>query len=92
VSTARAAARRLARAMHQQHPGPTLRHRLGTIASVTAGAAADGSAAVSVTVDGNTIPAPYLASYTPTVSDVVSVLLVGTSPLILGKPIGLPVV
>jgi hypothetical protein len=69
-----------------------VKHRTRHIATVTAGAAADGNAAVAVTVDGNDIPAPYLASYTPVVGHTVSVLLNGNSPLILGHVIGLPVV
>lgn len=68
----------------------TLSMRLGTVATVTAGGAADGHAAVSVTVLGSTTPAPYLAAYTPTVGDLVAVLLVDGSPLILGHVIGLP--
>lgn len=64
--------------------------RLGTIATVTAGAAADGNAAVTVTVRGSTIDAPYLASYSPVVDDLVMVLLVDNAPLILGGVIGLP--
>lgn len=64
--------------------------RLGVIATVTAGAAADGNAAATVTVVGSTGPAPYLASYTPTVGDTVAVALVDGSPLILGHVIGLP--
>lgn len=89
--------RRLNQSLKRQpkfQPGKpaTLKYRKGTIASVTAGAASDGHAAVSVTIGSDTIPAPYLASYTPTVGDMVAVLLVGNSPLILGSPIGLPVV
>jgi hypothetical protein len=69
----------------------TVKLRLGTVATVTAGASLDGVAAVSVTVDGSTFPAPYLASYSsPTVADLVSVLLVNHAPLILGRVIGLP--
>jgi hypothetical protein len=91
VSTARAAALRLARTL-RTNTDVVIGHKLGTITTVTAGAAADGNAAVTVSVEGNSVPAPYLASYSPTVADVVSVLFVGNSPLILGKPIGLPVV
>lgn len=83
--------RRLAGKMREAS-GSVLKVRLGTIAAVTAGAAADGNAAVTVTVTGNTIPAPYLASYTPTVGHTVVVVLVLNSPLILGRVIGLPVV
>lgn len=73
-----------------QIPGEVLLLRLGTIATVTSGAAADGNAAASVTVKGSTTPAPYLSSYTPTVGHTVAVLLVNNSPLILGRVIGLP--
>lgn len=93
MSSALEAARQLALAIAPADALPTLRHKIGTVTSVTAGAAADGNAAVTVTIEGNAVPAPYLASYTtPTVNDVVSVLLVDNSPLILGKRIGLPVV
>lgn len=81
--------RRLASTLSSK-PGGKIITRLGTIASVTPGAAADGNAAVSVTVRGNTVPAPYLASYTPVHSDAVMVLLIDSSPLILGQVIGLP--
>lgn len=64
----------------------------GVIATVVAGASLDGNAAVSVTVNGSTIPAPYLASYTPVVGHVVMVELVNGSPYISGRLIGFPVV
>lgn len=64
--------------------------RVGTVATVTAGGASDGHAQVTVTVNGSTFAAPYLAAYTPTVGDFVAVALVDGSPLILGHVIGLP--
>lgn len=64
--------------------------RLGTISTVTAGAAADGNAAVTVTVGSTTFPAPYLAAYSPTVGHQVLVVTVDSSPVILGRVIGLP--
>lgn len=67
-----------------------LRFTLGTVASVAAGEALDGNAAVSVTIGGSTQQAPYLASYTPTDGDTVAVLLSAGAPLILGQVIGLP--
>lgn len=69
-----------------------LKLRVGIITAVTPGAAADGNDAVTVDVNGNSVPAPYLASYTPVVDpdNLVAVLLIGNSPLILGQIIGLP--
>jgi hypothetical protein len=63
-----------------------------TVASVNAGGSLDGAAAVSITRGGNTIIAPYLASYTPAVGHMVRVEFDRGSPLILGRIIGLPVV
>jgi hypothetical protein len=61
------------------------------VATVTAGASLDGVAAVFLTIGPNTVPAPYLSSYTsPTVGDTVRVLIVNQSPTILGRVIGLP--
>ncbi len=67
-----------------------LRMMLGTVTIVTPGAAADGHAAVTVSVGGSAQQSPYLASYTPTVTDLVAVLLSAGAPLILGQVIGLP--
>lgn len=63
---------------------------IGTVDSVTPGAAADGNAAVSVTVLGSMQQAAYLASYTPVADDMVAVLLTAGAPLVLGQVIGLP--
>lgn len=62
-----------------------------TVASVTAGAAADGNAAVVVTWRGASINAAYNASYTPTVGHVVLVLVQPPAGLvILCRVIGTP--
>lgn len=83
--------RRLAAAQRPTRPPVTVSHKLGTVATVTAGTSTDGRATVTVTVGGDTIPAPYLLSYaSPTVGDMVAVLLVNHSPLILGRVVGLP--
>lgn len=82
--------RRLAGRIKPAVTVPSTTWRNGTIAAVTAGAAADGNAAVTVTVGSDTIPAPYLASYTPTVGHMVRVEFTGGSPLIHGHIIGLP--
>lgn len=67
--------------------------RVGTVTAVTPGAAADGAAAVTVTVDGSTLPAPYHDSYqAPAPGHRVSVLLIHGSPLIWGRIIGPPVI
>lgn len=62
----------------------------GTVATVTAGAAADGNALVTVTVDGATQEAAYLASWTPTAAHIVAVLIQGGVLTILGRVIGTP--
>ena len=62
-----------------------------TVATVTAGAASDGNAAVTVTWHGSTVPAVYLSSYTPTVGHSVLVMVLPSAPLvILGRIIGTP--
>ncbi len=62
-----------------------------TVASVSAGAAADGNALVTVTWRGQAIQAAYLASYTPSVSHTVAVLYQPPGGLlILGRIIGTP--
>jgi len=61
------------------------------IATVTAGAAADGNALVTITWRGTTVQSAYLASYTPTVGHTVAVLYQPPgAPLILGRIIGTP--
>lgn len=84
--------RRLAATVNEKTAPPSAASvlRIGTIATVTAGAAADGFNAVTVTVRGSTIDAPYLDSYSPTLGDLVAVLLVDNAPLILGVVVGLP--
>lgn len=62
-----------------------------TVTTVTAGAASDGNAAVTVTWRGSAVPATYLAAYTPTVGHVVAVVVQPPSTLlILGRVIGTP--
>lgn len=60
------------------------------IATVTAGAAADGNALVAVTWRGVSQQAAYLATYTPTVGHVVAVAVQAGQILILGRIIGTP--
>lgn len=61
------------------------------VASVSAGAAADGNALVTVTWRGQSVQAAYLSSYTPTVAHVVIVLYQPPGGLlILGRAIGTP--
>ena len=65
--------------------------RFGTVTAIASGAASDGNDQLTVSVNGSTQYAPYLASYTSrTVGDVVAVALIAGSPLILGKRIGAP--
>jgi hypothetical protein len=67
-----------------------------TIATVTPGGSADGTYAVTVAINADNVPAPYLAAYTaghtPTVGDRVAVDLTNGSPLILGVVAGLPAI
>lgn len=61
-----------------------------TVTVAAAGASLDGAAAVTVSDGVNSFMAPYLASYTPVVGDLVSVRFIDGSPLIEGHVIGLP--
>lgn len=61
-----------------------------TVTTVSAGAAADGNALVTVTWRGSPVQAAYLSSYAPTVSHNVLVLVQPPSLLILGRVIGTP--
>lgn len=62
-----------------------------TVKTVTAGAAADGAALVTVTWRGEDVQAAYLASWTPTVNHVVAVLYQPPGGLlILGRMVGTP--
>lgn len=61
-----------------------------TVATVAAGAAADGNALVTVTWRGASQKAAYLSSYAPTVGHVVAVVVQGGALLILGRIIGTP--
>lgn len=62
-----------------------------TVATVTAGGAADGNALATVTWRGTAVAAAYLASYTPTVGHVVAVVVQPPGGLlILGRIIGTP--
>jgi hypothetical protein len=83
--------RRLAKSMQARTDAiPTLAVRFGTVATVTAGAATDGAAAITVEVLGTTQQMPYLASYTPAEGDTVLVLSVLRYPVVLGRVAGLP--
>lgn len=62
-----------------------------TVATVAAGAAADGNALVTLTWRATSVQAAYLSSYTPTVGHTVAVLYQPPgAPLILGRIIGTP--
>jgi hypothetical protein len=61
------------------------------VATVAAGAAADGNALVTVTWRGQAVKAAYLASYTPTAGHVVAVIYQPPAGLmVLGRVIGTP--
>lgn len=60
-------------------PKPMVRHRTGTVTAYTAG-----ELTVSVQIGQDTIDAPFLATFTPTVGDMVSVLINNGSPVVLG--------
>ena len=63
----------------------------GTITHVAAGASVDGVAQATVTDDnGDAFDAMYPTTYTPTVNDIVCVLLIDNAPLILGAFHGIP--
>ena len=61
-----------------------------TVTSVAAGGAADGSTLAVISWRGTDVPAPYVASYTPTAGHVVAVARTGSQLLILGRIIGTP--
>lgn len=61
-----------------------------TVMTVTAGAAQDGNALVTVSYRGATFAAAYSASYTPVVGHVVKVTVVRNQPIIDFRIIGTP--
>lgn len=62
-----------------------------TVASVSAGAAADGNALATLTWRGQAVQSAYLSSYTPTAGHTVAVLYQQPGGLlILGRIIGTP--
>lgn len=71
-----------------------------TVATVTPGGvpggSLDGTYAVTVAINADNVPAPYLAAYinghTPTVGDRVAVDITDGSPLILDRVAGLPAI
>jgi hypothetical protein len=67
------------------------RFQQGVVATVTAGAAADGNARVTVNCDdGVTVAMPYNANYTPTVGHVVLLAVQGTQRVVICRVIGTP--
>jgi hypothetical protein len=89
--------RRIARRIAEKTealPGHNLAFITTTVATVTASASRDGTYQIAITLNADTILAPYLAAYsnghTPTVGDTVAVLLSDGSPLILDRIRGLP--
>jgi hypothetical protein len=84
------AVRRLGTTVHEAIPDVPHTFRRGVVQTVTAGASVDGRAQVTVKVGGDTILAPYYASYTPAVGDLVDVRFDNGSPLITGHVVGLP--
>jgi len=86
-----AAVRRLAQVLRKPVGAVSATIRLATVDHVSAGAAADGNAAVFIALNSDVVAAPYLKSYaTPTAGDLVAVLFSNGAPLILGEVIGLP--
>lgn len=84
------ALRKLAKSLRKPTGAVPATFRTALVDHVSAGAAADGNAAVFLALTDVT-PAPYLASYaTPTAGDLVGVLFTNGAPLILGKIIGTP--
>lgn len=86
--------KRLAAELTGRHtPGAAVpgRFQQGVIATVTAGAAADGNARVTVNCDdGVTVAIPYNANYTPTVGHVVLLAVQDSQRVILCRVIGRP--
>jgi hypothetical protein len=86
-------ARRLAQALPAPELSgdvPTCRTEPATVLTVTAGAASDGNALVTVSWRGVSIAVPYVASYTPTVGHVVQLLIQGPQKIIWGRVYGMP--
>lgn len=73
-------------------PGPVTPGRFlpGVVTAVTAGAAADGNALVTVNCDGTITAAAYNAAYTPVVGHVVLLAVQGASRTILCRVVGTP--
>lgn len=70
---------------------PTCWMEPATVATVSAGAAADGNALVTLTWRGQSVKAAYLSSYTPVVAHIVAVVYQPPGGLlILGRIIGTP--
>lgn len=70
-----------------------LRITTGTIATVVAGGGTDGADTYTVTIGADTIPAGrYASTTTLRAGDLVHILLVDSSPIILGRPSGLPAI
>ncbi len=94
MSTSSPAARRLTARIAEQGIVEVPPLFVTTVATVVAGTSRDGTYSVTVAINADNVPAPYLASYinghTPTVGDAVAVYLAGGSPLILGRVIGFP--
>lgn len=67
-----------------------VRMEQGVIATVTAGAAADGNALVTVTWRGTTVACPYPSTYVPVVGHVVLLLIVPPQLVIVARLIGTP--
>ena len=63
---------------------------VGTVATVTAGAAADGNPLVTVSWQGKAIRAAYASSYTPVTGHVVLMARVGPQLAIVCRLIGTP--
>lgn len=87
-------ARRLAAETSRDRPPqgtPAVWFEPGTVTAVTPGAASDGNALVLITYRGVSVNAAFLASYTPTVGHVVTLLVSSSGQiLILGRVIGTP--
>lgn len=93
------AARRFGKNIKRQQQSaeqPTISAVNTTVAAVTAGTSLDGRYSVTVVLNADTVPAPYLAAYinghTPTVGDQVRVQLTDGSPLILDRIFGFPTI
>lgn len=89
------AIRQVVHAQQEREPKEKRHFRTGTVGASTH-AAADGAAAVTVSIRGTLVPTPWLAAYTvtspPQQGDHVAIELIDGSPVIIGRIVGTPII